>query len=160
MSESRFQRYQMRAQQFGARTVLFQHAAASRLDLTPTELETFRLVQHEGTVTASELAKQTSLTPASMSAIVDKLVGRRFLTREQDHSDRRRWLLKAAPEAIEKVDAIYAAHAKRVDSVLATYSEQDFDVILRFLHVFADELKLTAIELGRKGSNASNQEKY
>jgi DNA-binding Lrp family transcriptional regulator len=63
--------------------VLFQHAAAGRLDLTPTELETFRLVQHEGTVTASEMAKQTGLTPASMSAIIDKLAGRGFLTREQ-----------------------------------------------------------------------------
>jgi hypothetical protein len=38
MSESWFQRYKVRAQQFGARTVLFQYAAEGRLDLTPTAL--------------------------------------------------------------------------------------------------------------------------
>lgn len=154
MPETRFQRYRVRAQQFGARTVLFQHAAAGQLGLTPTELETFRLVQHEGIVTASGLAKQTGITPASMSVIVDKLAGRGFFTREQDRSDRRRWLLTAAPEAIEKVDALYAAHASRVDKVLATYSDEEFEIILEFLRVFANELKVTAIELGHAVSSA------
>ncbi|MBC7770232.1 MAG: MarR family transcriptional regulator [Phycisphaerales bacterium] len=157
MSESRFERYKRRAQQFGARTVLFQHAAAGRLDLTPTELETFRLVQHEQGVTASELAKQTGLKPGSMSVIIDKLVARGFLTREQDPNDRRRWPLMAVPEAIEQVDAIYIAHAQRVDKVLAAYSETDFDVILEFLRVFANELKITAIELGRSGDSPIDQ---
>jgi len=158
MSESRFQRYVVRAQQFGARTVLFQHAAAGRLGLTPTELETFRLVQHEGPVTASELAKQTGLTPASMSAIVDKLANRDFLNREQDRGDRRRWLLEANPAAIERVDAIYAAHATRVEHVLAEYSEGDFEVVLSFLRIFADELKVTAIELGQGGGDTVTDE--
>lgn len=150
MFESRFQRYVVRAQQFGARTVLFQDAAAGRLGLTPTELEIFRLVQHEGPVTASELTKQTGLTPASMSAVVDKLANRDFLSREQDRRDRRRWLLAANPAAIERVDALYAAHAKRVEHVLAEYSEGDFEVVLSFLRIFADELKVTAIELGQR----------
>jgi len=41
MSSERFERYVLIAQRFGARTVLFQEAAARRLGLTATQLECF-----------------------------------------------------------------------------------------------------------------------
>ncbi|GAB3677008.1 MarR family winged helix-turn-helix transcriptional regulator [Salinisphaera aquimarina] len=147
MSKDRFGRYVVRAQRFGARTVLFQDAAARRLDLTATELECFRLVQHEGPLTATDLARETGLTRASLSVIVDKLVSRKLLGREQDPNDRRRWILRPNPGAIAKVEAIYAAHASRVEKLLDEYTEEEFEVVLRFMEQLADELKNTAIRL-------------
>lgn len=158
MQDGRFTDYLSHAQQFGARTVLLQDAAARRLGLTPTELETFRLLQHEGPVTASELAQQSGLTRASMSAIVDKLANRDFLFRTQDRNDRRRWTLEANPAAIAIIDALYSVHAKRVEKALAEYSEGEFAVVLRFLSMFAEELKTTAIELGQTDEEPSASE--
>ena len=151
MVENRFERYLGLAQQFGARTVFFQNAAARRLELTATELECFRLVQHSGPLTASDLAQETGLTPASLSVIVDKLVARAFLSREQDRSDRRRWLLRVNQAATAKVEAIYAAHASRAETLLSDYSDEEFEVILHFMDRFADELKATAISLSHDG---------
>jgi DNA-binding MarR family transcriptional regulator len=150
MSQNRFDRYVVLAQRFGARTVLFQDAAARHLNLTATELECFRLTQHEGPLTATDLAQETGLTRASLSVIVDKLVAREFLSREQDPRDRRRWLLRTNPVAVAKVDAIYADHAVRAETLLTEYSDEEFEIVLDFLNRFADELKATAIALGGK----------
>lgn len=151
MSKERFARYVLVAQRFGARTVLFQEAAARRLGLNATQLECFQLVRHLGPMTAAALAKETGLTPASLSVIIDKLVDGGFLSRAQDHADRRRWMLAAEPESIARVDGIYDAHASRTAAFLDDYTDEEFDASLRFMDRLAEELKLTAIEFGRPG---------
>jgi DNA-binding MarR family transcriptional regulator len=147
MSQARFDRYVVVAQRFGARTVLFQEAAARRLGLSGTQLECFQLVRNEGPLTAADLARETGLTQASLSVIIEKLVGGEFLSREQDPGDRRRWILKACRSAIARVDAIYTAHVIRATALLDEYSDEELDATLRFMGRLAEELKLTAIEL-------------
>jgi DNA-binding MarR family transcriptional regulator len=149
MSTERFDRYVVVAQRFGARTVLFQEAAARRLGFSATQLECFQLVRHEGPLTASELARETGLTQASLSVIIDKLVDKKFLSREQDRADRRRWIMIANPAAIALVDGVYVAHASRTAALLDDYSEEEFDASLRFMDRLAKELKLTAVELAQ-----------
>ncbi|AJP70780.1 hypothetical protein TS85_01515 [Sphingomonas hengshuiensis] len=127
--------------------MLFQEAAARRLDLTATQLECFQLVRNEGPLTASELARETGLTRASLSVIVDKLAARAFLSREQDPADRRRWILKSDPEAIATVDAIYVDHVKRTTALLDEYGDDELDAALRFMARLTEELKATTIEL-------------
>jgi DNA-binding MarR family transcriptional regulator len=151
VSKSRFARYVVCAQRFGARTLLFQEAAARRLGLSGTQLECFQLVRHFGPLTAAELAKETGLTQASVSVIVDKLVQLGFLERRQDRADRRRWKLTAPKAAITRVDAVYVAHARRTTTLLAQYSEGELDAALRFMDALAEELKVTAIELNQSG---------
>ncbi len=147
MSNGRFERYVVTAQRFGARTLLFQTAAARKLDLTATELECFRMIQLEEPLTASDLVKDTGLTPASLSVIVDKLVARGFLTREQDSADRRRWLLRTNPAVFPKVDAVFSAHGRRAGKLLDAYSGEEFDVVMRFMDALAEELHQTAVSL-------------
>ena len=102
-----------------------------------------------GSLTASDLVQETGLTPASLSVIVDKLVTRAFLSREQDPNDRRR--LRTNQAATAKVEAVYAAHASRAEKLLGDYSDEEFEVILRFMDRFADELKATAISFSQDG---------
>ena len=149
MSRDRFDRYIARAQLFGARTLLFQEAAARRLDLTARELECIRLVQHEGPLTAADLSRETGVTQASMSVIAEKLVTRGVLLRTRDEADRRRWLLHADPAALARIDALYDAHASRVTARLAGYGDAEFEAVLAFLQDFAEELKATAVEFAR-----------
>ena len=147
MASERFERYVVTAQRFGARTVLFQEAAARYLDLTSTQLECFQLVRHEGSLTAAVLARETGLSQAALSVIVDKLVAGAFLSREQDRTDRRRWLLQARPEAISRVEAVYAAHARRTAALLDEYSDEELGAALKFMDRLAKELALTTLEL-------------
>ena len=150
MSIEPSERYLLIAQRFGARTVLFQEAAARHLDLSATQLECFQLVRHDGPMTASDLAQETGLTPAALSTIVDKLVALNYLVRNQDQTDRRRWILKVHPTAIRRVDAVYTAHASRTAALLQTYLEEDLNTALRFMERLAEELRLTTLELANK----------
>jgi len=152
MSNDRFDRYVLVAQRFGARTVLFQEAAARCLGLTATQLECFQLVRHEGPLTAAELARETGLTQASLSVVVDKLVREQFVEREQDRTDRRRWILSANQRAIARVDAIYLDHARRTAALLDEYDEGEFTGALHFMDRLAEELKRTTLELAQRHS--------
>ncbi len=147
MSNRRFERYRRIAQRFSARTVRFQEAAARRLELSATQLECFQLVRHDGPMTASDLAQETGLTSAALSPVVDRLVALEFLIRDQDQSDRRRWILQVHPTAIPRVDAVYAAHARRTAMLLDDFGEDDLDAALRFVERLAETLKLTTQEL-------------
>jgi len=149
MAEDRFSRYAVIAQGFGARTVLFQEAAARRLGLSATQLECFQLVRLQGLMTAADLARETGLTQASLSVVIDKLVDQNFLSREQDRTDRRRWILEARQDATARVDAVYTAHVKRTTALLDRYGDEEFDTALRFMERLAEELKLAAIEFGQ-----------
>ena len=98
-------------------------------------------------MTASALARETGLTPAALSTIVDKLVAKAFLIRDQDQTDRRRWILQVHPTAIARVDTVYTAHANRTAALLDAYSDEDLDAALHFMERLAEELKLTTREL-------------
>lgn len=147
MCNARFDRYLPRAQKFGARTLLFQQAVARQLSLTATELECFRLIQHEGPLTATDLTQETGLTRPSISSLVENLVKRGFIVRRQNPRDRRRWSLETNSEAVKTVDAIYAGHAARIERLLAEYSDEEFEVVLSFMDALAAELKDTAVLL-------------
>jgi DNA-binding MarR family transcriptional regulator len=105
-----------------------------------------RLIQHEGPLTASDLADETGFTRASLSVVVEKLSQRGLINREQDREDRRRWLLSTSKSVTDKIDENYAFHAARVEALLESYSEEEFQLVLQFMTSLSQELKIAAIE--------------
>lgn len=59
-------------------------------DLTGPQLACLRYVRANGPVALSQLAQGVSLSPATVSGIVDRLEGRALLTRERQSEDKRR----------------------------------------------------------------------
>lgn len=139
-------RYVPAAQLFAARLVLFQDVVARKLGLSATDLKCFRLVEILGPMTAADLAVETGLTAATLSGVVERLVANRYLVREQDQTDRRRWTLRAVPDASKVVYEAYAVHGDRVESLLERYTGEEFDVILQFLGEFSIALKASALD--------------
>lgn len=146
MSSDRMNRYIPAVQLFAARQVLFQDAVARKLGLSSTDLKCFRLVEMLGPMTAADLAGETGLTPATLSVVVERLVGRDYLLREQDQGDRRRWTLRAQPVASKVVYDAYAAHGERVAGLLERYTDAEFDVVMQFLRDFSAALKESAFD--------------
>ena len=146
MSSSRLERYVPAAQLFAARLVLFQESVARKLGLSATDLKCFRLVEMLGPMTAADLAGETGLTPATLSVVVERLVRKEYLVREQDQADRRRWTLRAAPDASTLVYDAYAVHGDRVEGLLTRYTAAEFDVVTQFLHDFSGALKASALD--------------
>jgi DNA-binding MarR family transcriptional regulator len=81
--------------------------------LTPLQLLILQVLTVERRLTASELAGLVSLSQASLSGVLDRLVARGMITRERDERDRRKqWLdlADAGREAIEEAPSLLPDH--------------------------------------------------
>lgn len=67
----------------------FRFRAWAQLGLTTAQLRVLSMVREQPGVTAGELAARLSVTPPTISGIVDRLVRLGLVRREDDESDRR-----------------------------------------------------------------------
>jgi DNA-binding MarR family transcriptional regulator len=130
---SRLERYVPVVQTFAARMILFHAAIARRAELNPTELHCLRLIARRSGATATELAHSTGLTLPAMTAVVDRLGEMGFVKRERDAADRRRVILTANRKAAARIDALYAGYSARIAKILNGYTDQEFEIVLRYL---------------------------
>jgi DNA-binding MarR family transcriptional regulator len=82
----------------GARTVMLSQAVASRLGLSPADLETLDLLSTNGPLTAGRLAELTGLTTGAITGVVDRLEEAGLVRRERDAEDRRRVIVHLVPD--------------------------------------------------------------
>ena len=105
----------LRATEFSARSL------ARATGLTPSQLIVLNMVDHLGDATPTDLARNASLTLATMTTLVDKLEDRGFITRRRDEADRRRMLIritKAGKKTLaESPDALQQQFQKRFESL-------------------------------------------
>jgi DNA-binding MarR family transcriptional regulator len=87
----------------------------------------------DGPKTASAIAKHTRLTPASVTALIDRLEKRGFVRRRADPDDRRKVMVEAA-EATAKVTAeAYAPLQVAGEKSLSRYTEAELRLFMRML---------------------------
>jgi DNA-binding MarR family transcriptional regulator len=63
-------------------------------------------VRRLGTVSMSDLASQLGVSPPSASAMVDRLVEKKILTREHSTEDRRKVVVRISDNAMSMMDGI------------------------------------------------------
>ncbi len=108
---------------------------ASTFGLTGPQLVCLRALGQREHATPSELAKEVSLSQATVTGIVDRLVARQLVTRERKHKDRRlvtvtitkagRDLIEQAPSPLqesflERLRALPDEEQDRLSSTLST----------------------------------------
>jgi len=75
-------------------TSLYSRKLEKSLGLTVPQLMIIRAIGSKGVLTASELAREVSLSQATVTTILNRLEQRQLLTRERSETDRRRLKLK------------------------------------------------------------------
>lgn len=107
------------ARRHSTATVLFHHAIAERLGLGPTDHKCLDLLYERGSMSATELAAITGLTSGAVTGVVGRLERAGHLSREPDPHDRRKQILRPAPEGGREVaelfDHLRAAGAELVE---------------------------------------------
>ena len=132
-SSDRLARYIPTVQLFAARLVLFHQQVAERLGLTATEFKCFRLLEQLGPLSMTALARETGLQIGTVSGLVDKLEAAGFVGRRRDAIDKRRLVLVAHPNASARADLLYREQGEAMATLLETYGERDFDLLMTFL---------------------------
>src|SRR5579863_10050526 len=80
--------------QSGSLMQLMSQAAADRIGINSTDLNCLNILSFRGQMTAGELARETGLTTASITGVVDRLEEAGFVRRERDPQDRRRVVVR------------------------------------------------------------------
>jgi DNA-binding MarR family transcriptional regulator len=114
-------------------TVAYSHQASSALGLSSTESEVLNLLGLEGSRTAGEVARATGLSSGTVTGVLDRLEERGFIRRERHHTDRRKVVVTADPDALARVGRMFDAHEQTLASVLGEYEAEQLENVAEFL---------------------------
>jgi len=108
-----------------------QQELARRLGLNVTDLTCFAFVLEAGDdlLTAGDLAARAHVTTGAVTGILNRLERAGYVTRRPDPTDRRRVRVAAVPDAVTRVEAVYAGHYKRLTALFCDYSAEELAVI-------------------------------
>ena len=100
-------------------TEISSRALAKQCGLTPSQLILMEMIAKSGAAAPSALAKEISLSQATMTALIDKLETRKLLRRTPDANDKRRVIVELTEEG--------AATLESAPSILQQRFERGFD---------------------------------
>jgi DNA-binding MarR family transcriptional regulator len=95
-------------------------------------------VLHHGAQTAGTLATVTGLTPAAITALIDRLADRGLVTRKRDVEDRRKVMVEATEAARRMGEVYYGEIARAGEAMLSRFSIAELGIALEFLTAAAD----------------------
>jgi DNA-binding MarR family transcriptional regulator len=131
--------------QTGSTLQLLGQVAAERIGVNATDLNCLNIVALTGPMTAGELARQTGLTTASITGVIDRLEEGGFVRRERDPKDRRRVIVNLNPgPALREIGPTFGPLVMAWRDAAASYSDDELRLLLgfqqRFLGIVRDQL--------------------
>lgn len=143
----------------GSTLQLLGQLAADRIGVNATDLNCLNLVAlagPRGSMTAGELARQTGLTTASITGVLDRLEEGGFVRRERDPKDRRRVIVTLSPgPALAEIGPTFGPLVMAWRRAAASYSDDELRLLVefqgRFLGIVRDQLDRLRAEAGPRG---------
>ena len=112
--------------------------AWAELGLTTAQLRVLFLIRGEEGVTAGELASRLSVTPPTISGIVDRLVRLKLVIREADPSDRRLVRNTLTAEGQKICSRMARGGDLFSRRIMSEMSEEDLDAMIKGLAAFVE----------------------
>jgi DNA-binding MarR family transcriptional regulator len=134
-------------------TQRYDETVGARWGLNASERLCLSFLMH-GPQTASAIAAETRLTPAAVTALIDRLARRDFVRRLADANDRRKVMVELAPAAYALVEEAYAPLQAAGASMLAQYSETELAAFARILAASIAQQQQFTEQLALAGSES------
>ena len=123
-------------------------ASAERIGINATDLNCLNLVALTGPMAAGDLARQTGLTTASITGVLDRLEEAGFVRRERDPDDRRRVIVRLeAARGMRDVAPVFAPVVAAWRAVAAQYTDDELRLLLAFQNQLEQIMRDRLIEL-------------
>jgi DNA-binding MarR family transcriptional regulator len=100
-------------------------------DLTVPQFRTLFFVNHNKGSSLLEVANFMGLTPPSASRLVNVLISRGFMTREEHPTDRRRVKLTATTRGLAVLETCRKGTLTHLSSKLSCLAVEDIEIIVR-----------------------------
>lgn len=119
----------------GSQAVVLSEAVADRVGIHPTDLETLDLLYRRGPLTAGQIAEETGLRTASVTALIDRLEARGLARRVRDLHDRRKVQVEIDRDrADHEIAPLYERFEAGMAALLGRYADDEIALILDYLH--------------------------
>jgi DNA-binding MarR family transcriptional regulator len=112
---------------------LLNHYVGVHLELKDVEVYCLDLLDQEGPLSPSALAKRMGLHPATMTGILDRLERAGWVSRDRDSADRRAVVVLALRDRSAEVMKLYSGMNGALAEILSSYSEEELRLIADFL---------------------------
>ena len=113
--------------------VMFHEALAARVGLSAGENKALELIDRHGPMTPARLGAESGLAPASVTALVDRLVRKGAAVRDPHPHDGRRVLVRIAPGHLERMVGLFGEFVGALHALCAGYTDEELAVVSRFL---------------------------
>jgi DNA-binding MarR family transcriptional regulator len=110
----------------------FDEAVGKRLDLNLAERRCLSFL-HDGPQPAGAIAGATALTPAAVTALIDRLEARGYVARRRNAEDRRKVMVEMTEKARAAAARYYGPIAEEGARFIATFSKDELTAVERFL---------------------------
>lgn len=118
-------------------TQAYDEAVGERMGLNAAERRCLGFLHH-GPQPAGAIAAATGLTPAAVTALVDRLEARGLLTRKRSVEDRRKVMIEGTAKAQEMAQRYYGPIARDGQVIIEQFDDRELETILRFLRAALD----------------------
>ena len=118
-------------------TQAYDDAVGARLGLNMAERHCIGLL-YGGPQSAGAVAVATGLTPAAVTALIDRLEARGLVTRTRSLEDRRKVVIEATEATRDLSARYYGAIAREGEKVFASFSDAELATISRFVNAALD----------------------
>jgi DNA-binding MarR family transcriptional regulator len=117
----------------------FDHLAAQRLGVNPTDLLCLNVIERRGGLTAGELAGEAGLTSGAITGVIDRLERAGYAARERHPGDRRRVTIAVTPAFHAAAGGIWGPLKHDWDTTLAArFTGAELDIAQAFLAATED----------------------
>jgi DNA-binding MarR family transcriptional regulator len=117
---------------------LLSHRVSTRAEVKDVDLDTLDYLSQRGAMSATALAKGVGLHPATMTGVLDRLERGGWIQRQRDENDRRAILVGIDPRRNDDLLKLYSGMDSAMDDVLASFTDDQLEVITDFLRRTAD----------------------
>jgi DNA-binding MarR family transcriptional regulator len=112
---------------------LLSQVSADRIGINATDLNCLNIVALTGRMTAGDLARQTGLSTASITGVLDRLEEGGFVRRVRDPHDRRRVIVElAGGPGLREIGPTFGPVVKAWRATAASYSDDELRLLLEF----------------------------
>lgn len=112
---------------------LLNHHVGAHLELRDIDLTCLDLINREGPLSPTAIARRTGVHPATMTGILDRLERGGWIARERDPVDRRAVVVRALRDRNAELYRLLEGMNSAMDQIFADYSVAELELLADFL---------------------------
>ncbi len=124
-----------------ARLMRFEPEVWLELNLTIVQLKSLFFIDSEGSTNFKSLADALSVTPPSVTGIIDRLVAQGLVSREENPENRRMQILKTTDKAKNLLTKLNESRRSSISTMFERLSMRDLTDLMRISNSLSDREK-------------------